>query len=173
MHTDRHDTTVAWYRRPAVLGLFALGGFVAVYLAVQNWEQAGPYLPWLLILAMPLMHVFMHRGHGAHSGQGGQAGHGAMGCCGGHGTHSDKEDHTKGSDHSHGDSPARLGDATGAEARAEPVKQAGGCCGSEGHSHHEHANAPNTAETEGCCGGAAPQHSDRSQDSSQHGRERG
>jgi hypothetical protein len=27
-------------------------------------------LPWLLILACPLMHVFMHGGHGGHGGHG-------------------------------------------------------------------------------------------------------
>lgn len=26
-----------------------------------------PYLPWLLVLACPLIHLFMHSGHGGHS----------------------------------------------------------------------------------------------------------
>ncbi|WP_439896134.1 DUF2933 domain-containing protein [Rhizobium aegyptiacum] len=36
-------------------------------------------LPWLLILACPLMHLFMHHGHGSHTGHSGHdhAGHGA------------------------------------------------------------------------------------------------
>ena len=32
---------------------------------------AVPYLPWLLLAACPLMHLFMHHGHGGHS-EGGQ-----------------------------------------------------------------------------------------------------
>ena len=32
------------------------------------------WLPFVLILACPLMHVFMHRGHGGHGGHG-HAGH--------------------------------------------------------------------------------------------------
>jgi len=27
---------------------------------------AVPYLPWLLLLACPFLHFFMHRGHGGH-----------------------------------------------------------------------------------------------------------
>ncbi len=29
---------------------------------------AIPYLPFLLLLACPLMHLFMHGGHGSHDG---------------------------------------------------------------------------------------------------------
>ena len=32
-------------------------------------------LPFSVLLACPLMHVFMHRGHGSHGGQGNQSGH--------------------------------------------------------------------------------------------------
>jgi hypothetical protein len=28
------------------------------------------YVPWLILLACPLMHVFMHRGHGHKGSQG-------------------------------------------------------------------------------------------------------
>jgi hypothetical protein len=30
-----------------------------------------PYLPFLLLLACPLMHLFMHHGHGGHGNQNG------------------------------------------------------------------------------------------------------
>ena len=29
---------------------------------------ALPYLPWLLLAACPLLHLFMHHGHGGHEG---------------------------------------------------------------------------------------------------------
>jgi hypothetical protein len=32
-------------------------------LAVQHWSHLPLIVPWLFILACPLMHVFMHGGH--------------------------------------------------------------------------------------------------------------
>jgi hypothetical protein len=43
----------------AVLGYF---------LIMEHWAHIVPWLPWLILLACPLMHVFMHRGHGGHHG---------------------------------------------------------------------------------------------------------
>ncbi|MGO8061395.1 DUF2933 domain-containing protein [Rhizobium johnstonii] len=45
--------------------------FAAVALALIAYEHRVHVLgilPWLLILACPLMHMFMHHGHGGHSG---------------------------------------------------------------------------------------------------------
>jgi hypothetical protein len=49
----------------------------AVFLAVAAyflWTEHRAHtlqaLPWILLLLCPLMHVFMHRGHGSHDGQG-------------------------------------------------------------------------------------------------------
>ena len=33
------------------------------------------WLPWLLVLACPLLHVFMHGSHGGHGGHGNQKDH--------------------------------------------------------------------------------------------------
>ena len=33
-------------------------------LLYQQWTNVVPYLPWLVLLLCPLMHVFMHRGQG-------------------------------------------------------------------------------------------------------------
>nr|WP_258364165.1 DUF2933 domain-containing protein [Halomonas sp. LBP4] len=48
---------------------------VAIALAVMGfllWEEHKVHLlgalPWLILLACPLMHVFMHGGHGDHKG---------------------------------------------------------------------------------------------------------
>ncbi len=42
----------------------ALGG---AFLAWDQFSlQIGSYLPYLILLLCPLMHVFMHRGHGGH-----------------------------------------------------------------------------------------------------------
>ena len=40
----------------------------AFYLFTEHRAHLFGVLPWLLLLACPLMHVFMHRGHGGHGG---------------------------------------------------------------------------------------------------------
>lgn len=68
MSHEHHPPALPWYKRrnnQVLLILVAVGG---VYLLVEHWAHAAPYLPWLILLACPLMHVFMHggHGHGAH-----------------------------------------------------------------------------------------------------------
>ena len=43
----------------------------AVLLIAEHRLHVLGYLPWLILLACPLMHVFMHRGHHGHHGRGG------------------------------------------------------------------------------------------------------
>jgi hypothetical protein len=52
-----HDRRV----RLAFLG-FAL---VAVYFV---WTEHRAHVPWLILAFCPLLHLFMHRGHGGHGG---------------------------------------------------------------------------------------------------------
>lgn len=59
--------------------VIAFIGFVAVA-AFYLWTDhrahvlaAVPFLPYLIFLACPLMHLFMHHGHGGHDGKHGQA----------------------------------------------------------------------------------------------------
>ncbi|WP_037339982.1 DUF2933 domain-containing protein [Saccharospirillum impatiens] len=55
---------------------------VAVAVLVLLWgehkAQLLGALPWLIILACPLMHMFMHRGHGSHKHHVDQPGRGAQ-----------------------------------------------------------------------------------------------
>lgn len=47
-------------------------GFVAVaafFLFTEHRAHLLGWLPYLLLLACPLMHLFMHGGHGGHEGQ--------------------------------------------------------------------------------------------------------
>lgn len=59
-------------RRSSVATWAAFGVLVAVvtFLGVRLGHGAHLFggLPFLLILACPLLHVFMHRGHGGHGG---------------------------------------------------------------------------------------------------------
>jgi len=51
-------------RMKQVFILFVIiGGF---FIFAEHRAHIIPYLPWLLLAACPLMHVFMHHGHKGH-----------------------------------------------------------------------------------------------------------
>lgn len=43
-------------------------GIVVFYLVAEHRAHFFGALPWLILLACPLLHIFMHGGHGAHGG---------------------------------------------------------------------------------------------------------
>jgi uncharacterized membrane protein len=64
---DMH--TPLWRTRGGVMliGFLVVVGF---YLLTEHTTHIFGVLPFLLILACPLMHLFMHHGHSGHSGHG-------------------------------------------------------------------------------------------------------
>ena len=54
--------------RLVLLGFLAVGAF---YLLTQHTAHVYGALPFLLFALCPLMHPFMHGGHGEHAGHGG------------------------------------------------------------------------------------------------------
>lgn len=54
-----------WRTRYGV-GLMVMGAIAAFFLLAEHRAHIFGALPFLLILACPLMHLFMHRGHGGH-----------------------------------------------------------------------------------------------------------
>ena len=60
--------THPWWRHNIVL--IAFMAIAAFYLYTEHEAHLLGVFPWLLLLACPLMHMFMHRGHGAHHGHG-------------------------------------------------------------------------------------------------------
>lgn len=67
MKQDHHDSPPFW-RSPAGLTLLVvlvIGGF---FLVKEHTAHLLGALSYLLLLACPLMHVFMHRGHGHQYG---------------------------------------------------------------------------------------------------------
>ena len=59
------------FRNSLVLvGFLAIAGYFLWTEHRAHLLAAVPYLPWLLLLACPLMHLFMHGGHGRHDNAG-------------------------------------------------------------------------------------------------------
>ena len=61
-----HDGAKGFFASRAnivLVGFLAIAGF---YLLTEHYAHVIPFLPWLLLLACPLMHIFMHGGHGGH-----------------------------------------------------------------------------------------------------------
>ena len=50
-------------------GLAAMGliGAATYFLLIEHRQHVWQYLPFLILLACPFMHIFMHGGHGGHS----------------------------------------------------------------------------------------------------------
>ena len=51
------------------IGLIVMGAVAAYFLLSEHRAHFFAALPFLLLLACPLMHIFMHHGHGGHGGQ--------------------------------------------------------------------------------------------------------
>ena len=56
------------------IGLIVLGAIAGYFLLTEHRAHFFTALPFLLLLACPLMHMFMHGGHSGHGG--GDAGDG-------------------------------------------------------------------------------------------------
>jgi hypothetical protein len=65
-HSDHEDKSRGFFASRAnlvLLGFLAIAGY---FLVTEHWAHVVPFLPWLFLLACPLMHVFMHGGHSEH-----------------------------------------------------------------------------------------------------------
>jgi hypothetical protein len=69
------DGAPPFWRSRYAIGLLVFGAVAAYFLLSEHRAHFFGALPFLLLLACPLMHMFMHGGHGGHGG--------------GHGDHSD------------------------------------------------------------------------------------
>jgi hypothetical protein len=69
-HSDEHGSPPSFWRSRYAIGLVVIGGIAGYFLLTEHLAHVVGALPYLLLLACPLMHVFMHRGHGSHHHQG-------------------------------------------------------------------------------------------------------
>ena len=62
-----HDQAKPFLRTPGGIALLAFLAIAAFFLWTEHRAHLLGVLPWLLLAACPLMHLFMHRGgHGGH-----------------------------------------------------------------------------------------------------------
>ena len=66
-HRDADSAPPFWCTRYA-LGLLVFGAVAAYFLLSEHRAHFLGALPFLLLLACPFMHLFMHGGHGGHGG---------------------------------------------------------------------------------------------------------
>ncbi len=70
MDEDHHDSPRRGFFSSAanivLIGFLAIAGF---YLVTEHRAHLYGILPWLLLLACPLMHFFMHGSHDGHGGR--------------------------------------------------------------------------------------------------------
>lgn len=59
------------FRNAKGMALLAAAVVIGGYLVIWHQQHLAVALPFLVFLACPLMHLFMHGGHGGHGGHSG------------------------------------------------------------------------------------------------------
>jgi len=67
VHGEHERPPGFWGSRYSI-GLIVVGAVAGYFLLTEHRAHFFGALPFLLLLACPLMHVFMHHGHGHHPG---------------------------------------------------------------------------------------------------------
>ncbi len=61
---DQHDSTPSFWKTPFGVVATLLAVAASAYLYVTHKDHVLALLPYAILAACPLMHMFMHRGHG-------------------------------------------------------------------------------------------------------------
>lgn len=67
-HSERGHPPGFWGTRYAI-GFLVIGAIAGYFLLTEHLAHVVGALPLLFLLACPLMHIFMHHGHGGHDHQ--------------------------------------------------------------------------------------------------------
>jgi hypothetical protein len=62
----QHEPHIPLSRRRSGIVLLGFLAVATFYLLTEHTAHVFGVLPYLLLLACPLMHLFMHHGHGGH-----------------------------------------------------------------------------------------------------------
>lgn len=69
---DSRGETGFWTSKTGI-ALCVFVAALALFLIIDHRAHALQWLPYALLLACPLLHLFMHGGHGGHAGRAGHA----------------------------------------------------------------------------------------------------
>lgn len=61
---DHHESTASFWKTPFGVVATLLAVAASTYLYVTHKDHVMALLPWAFLAACPLMHMFMHGGHG-------------------------------------------------------------------------------------------------------------
>jgi hypothetical protein len=69
MNHSEHEPSrsPAGWPLPVKITLICVTAIAGFFLIGQHWSHLAGILPWFLFLLCPLMHLFMHGGHGGHN----------------------------------------------------------------------------------------------------------
>ena len=72
--SSNHADSLPFWRSRYGIGLLVFGAIAAYFLLTEHLAHVVGALPLIILLACPLMHVFMHHGRGGHghASQGGK-----------------------------------------------------------------------------------------------------
>jgi hypothetical protein len=62
----QHQHTEPDHGRRQNLALWVFLAIILYFLVTEHWAHIVPFLPYALLLACLLLHLFMHGGHGGH-----------------------------------------------------------------------------------------------------------
>lgn len=65
-HQQHQSGQVRFWRSRYGVAFLVIAAAAAYFLLKEHRAHVFSYLPYLLLLACPLMHLFMHHGHGSH-----------------------------------------------------------------------------------------------------------
>ncbi|TDR38373.1 hypothetical protein DFR29_12145 [Tahibacter aquaticus] len=68
-HSQHGSEPRSFWRSRYSIGLLVFGAIATYFLLSEHRAHFLGALPYLLLLACPLMHVFMHHGHTGHGGE--------------------------------------------------------------------------------------------------------
>lgn len=67
---SQHDAPGSFWGSRFGIGALVMLAIAGFFLLSEHRAHVLGVLPYLLVLACPLMHLFMHGGHGGHGGHG-------------------------------------------------------------------------------------------------------
>ena len=67
-HSQHNAAPTSFWRSRYAIGLLVMGAVAVYFLMTEHRAHFFGALPFLLLLACPLMHFFMHGSHGGHGG---------------------------------------------------------------------------------------------------------